>query len=148
MDKRVYLWYNKIIGVNMKDLMKSNIYDCAEEIVIVGSCLKVMQPKAFKQLEKLDLPIFDLCLENSHINMAITKILGMIRAKNIKKIIFASVDKSPHCIQIHYIQDEIIKLGFKVEFINYVAVDNNLVEISKDTISLSKNLAKLQSIKK
>ena len=66
------------------------------------------------QIEKLDLPIFDLCLENSHINMAITKILGMIRAKNIKKIIFASVDKSPHCVQIHYIQDEIRKLGFKV----------------------------------
>ncbi len=128
----------------MKDLMKSNIYDCGDEIIIVGSCLKAMQPKAFKQLEKFDLPIFDLCLENLHINMAITKILGMIRAKNIKKIIFASVDKSPHCVQIHYIQDEIIKLGFKVEFVNYVAVDNMLVEISKDTISLSKNLLKLQ----
>ena len=132
------------MGVYMKDLMKSNIYDCGNEIVIVGSCLKVMQPKAFKQLEKLDLPIFDLCLENSHINMAITKVLGMIRAKNIKKIIFASVDKSPHYIQMHYIQDEITKLGFKVEFLNYVAVDNNLVEISKDTISLSKNLFELQ----
>ena len=130
----------------MKDLMKSNIYECGDEIIIVGSCLKVMQPKAFKQLEKLDLPTFDLCLENSHINMAITKILGMIRAKNIKKIIFASVDKSPHCVQIHYIQDEITKLGFKVEFVNYVAVDNTLVEISKDTISLSKNLSKLQQI--
>ena len=130
----------------MKDLMKSNIYDCDEEIIIVGSCLKVMQPKAFKQLEKLDLPIFDLCLENSHINMAITKILGMIRAKNIKKIIFASVDKSPHCVQIHYIQDEISKLGFKIEFVNYVAVDNSLVPISKDIISLSKNLSRLQQI--
>lgn len=128
----------------MKDLMKSNIYDCGDEIIIVGSCLKAMQPKAFKQLEKLDLPIFDLCLENSHINMAITKILGMIRAKKIKKIIFASVDRSPHCIQLHYIQDEITKLGFKVEFVNYVAVDNSLMEISKDTISLSKNLFKLQ----
>ena len=128
----------------MKDLMKSNIYDCADEIVIVGSCLRFMQPKAFEQLEKLNLPIFDLCLENSHINMAITKVLGMIRAKNIKKIIFASVDKSPHCIQIHYIQDEITKLGFNIEFVNYVAVDNALVEISKDAISLSKNLVKLQ----
>lgn len=130
----------------MKDLMKSNIYDCGNEIVIVGSCLKVMQPKAFEKLEKLDLPIFDLCLENSHINMAITKILGMIRAKNIKKIIFASVDKSSHCIQIHYIQDEIRKLGFNVELVNYVVVDNSLVEISNDTISLSKNLSKLQQI--
>ena len=32
----------------MNDLMKNNIYDCSNKIVIVGSCLKSMQPKAFK----------------------------------------------------------------------------------------------------
>ncbi len=131
----------------MKDLLKSNIYDCADEIVIVGSCLKAMQPKAFEQIEGFKLPIFELCLEQTHINMAITKILGMIRAKKIKKIIFASVDKSPHCIQLHYIQDEIRKLGFELSFVNYVAVDNALIEIPKETISLSKNLGKLLSIR-
>ncbi len=131
----------------MKDLMKSNIYDSNKEIVVVGSCLKNMQPKAFDEIEKMGLPIFDLCLEQSHINMAITKILGMIRAKKITKIIFASVDRSPHCIQMHYIQDEIRKLGFdNIKFENYVAVDNKLIEISKETISLSKNLAKLNNI--
>ena len=127
----------------MKDLMKSNIYDCSDKIIIVGSCLKSMQPNAFEELEKLNTPIFELCLEETHINMATTKLLGMIRAKNISKIIFASVDKSPHCIQLHYLQDEITKLGFNIDFVNYVCVDNNLIEISKDTISLSKNLFKL-----
>ena len=94
----------------------------------------------------LNIPIFELCLEQTHINMAITKLLGMIRAKNIRKVIFASVDKSPHCIQLHYIQDEITKLGFKVEFINYVAVNNELVEVSKEVISLSKNLGELSRL--
>ena len=132
----------------MKELMKSNIYDCdGNNIIVVGSCLKHMQPQAFEKLQKLNLPIFELCLEQTHINMAITKLLGMIRAKNIKKIIFASVDKSPHCIQLHYIQDEITKLNFNTYFINYVAVNNELVEISKETISLSKNLKQLNEIK-
>ena len=130
----------------MKDLMKSNIYDCSDKIIIVGSCLKNMQPLAYEKLEKLELPIFDLCLEQTHINMAITKLLGMIRAKKITKVIFASVDKSPHCIQLHYLQDEVTKLGFNIEFINYVAVDNELRKITKDTISLSKNLSKLQNL--
>ena len=117
----------------MKDLMKSNIYDSNKEIVIVGSCLKYMQPKAFERIEEMELPIFDLCLEQSHINMAITKILGMIRANKITKIVFASVDRSPHCIQLHYIQDEIRKLGFdNIKFENYIAVDNELIEISKE----------------
>jgi len=130
----------------MKELMKTNIYDCSNEIIIIGSCLKDMQPEAFIQLENMKLPIFDICLEQTHINMAITKILGMIRAKNITKIIFATVDKSPHCIQLHYIQDEIAKLGFKTNFINYVACDNKLIEISKETISLSKNLISLNNL--
>lgn len=130
----------------MKDLMKSNIYDCSNKIIIVGSCLKNMQPKAYEELEKLNLPIFDLCLEQTHINMAITKILGMVRAKKMEEIIFASVDKSPHCIQIHYIQDEIKKLGFNVNFVNYVAVDNSLVQIPAEVISLSKNLSNLLQI--
>lgn len=128
----------------MKDLMKSNIYESADKIIIVGSCLKQMQPKAVELLEKLELPIFELCLEQTHINMAITKILGMIRAKQIKEIIFASVDKSPHCLQLHYIQDEILKLGFEVDCKNFVAIDGKLIEIDKGTISLSKNLSKLQ----
>ena len=133
----------------MKDLMKSNIYDTKKEMIIVGSCLKNMQPKAFEKLEKMGLPIFDLCLEEAHINMAITKILGMIRAKNITKIVFASVDRSPHCIQLHYIQDEIRKLGFEyIVFENYVAVEDELVMIDGETISLSKNLFKLNKLSK
>lgn len=131
----------------MKDLMKSNIYDCEDKIIVVGSCLQNMQPEAYKQLEELNLPIFELCLEQTHVNMAITKLLGMIRAKQIKKVIFASVDRSPHCIQLHYIQDEITKLGFNVEFVNFVATENELIEIPKEVISLSKNLCKLKNIK-
>ncbi len=132
----------------MKDLMKSNTYDCEDKIVIVGSCLKAVQPKAFEELEKMGLPIFDLCLEQTHINMAITKVLGMIRAKKIKKIVFATVDRSPHCTQVHYIQDEIAKLGFDVKSENYVAVDNKLVFIPTETISLSKNLSALSALRK
>lgn len=130
----------------MKDLMKTNIYDCSDEIIVVGSCLKSVQPESFKELEDMKLPMFDLCLEQTHINMAITKLLGMLRAKKIKRIIFASVDRSPHCTQMHYIQDEILKLGFDIKCENYVSVDNKLVNIDRNVISTSKNLAKLNQL--
>ena len=87
----------------MKDVMKTNIYDVNDTIIIVGSCLKYMQPKGFEKLKLLSNNIYELCLEETHINMAITKIGGMLRTNKIHKIIFASVDKSPHCIQMHYI---------------------------------------------
>ena len=132
----------------MKELMKSNIYDVKETIIIVGSCLKNMQPEGFKKLKDISNNIYEVCLEETHINMAITKIGGMIRTKKIKRIIFASVDKSLHCIQLHYIQDELSKMmdltNIKIE--NYVIVGNELINISPRTISLSKNLKELANI--
>ncbi len=133
----------------MKILMKSNIYDVDDTIIIVGSCLKSMQREDFKKLEQISNNIYELCLEETHINMAITKIGGMIRTKKIKRIIFASVDRSPHCIQLHYIQDELQKMmdltNVKIE--NYVVVDNELLPISPQVISMPKNLKELSEIK-
>jgi len=131
----------------MKDLLKSNIYDVDETIVIVGSCLKNMQPEGFEKIKKISQNIYELCLEETHINMAITKIGGMIRTGKIKNIIFATVDKSPHCIQVHYIRNELEKMMNldDICITNYVIVDNELIEIDSNVISLSKNLKKLKS---
>lgn len=70
----------------MKILMKSNIYDVDDTIIIVGSCLKSMQREGFKKLEQISNNIYELCLEETHINMAITKIGGMIRTKKLKEL--------------------------------------------------------------
>ncbi len=131
----------------MKDLLKSNIYDIDETIIIVGSCLKNMQPEGFEKIKKISQNIYELCLEETHINMAITKIGGMIRTGKVKNIVFATVDKSPHCIQVHYIRNELEKM-MNLENIcitNYVIVDNELIEINAELISLSKNLKQLKA---
>ncbi len=130
----------------MKDLMRSNIYDVDETIIVVGSCLKNMQPQGFEKVKELSENIYELCLEETHINMAITKIGGMLRTGKVKRIIFATVDKSPHCVQVHYIRNELEKMMDlkNVTIENYVVVDNELVEIDNDIISMSKALAKLK----
>lgn len=130
----------------MKDLMRSNIYDVDETIIVVGSCLKNMQPQGFEKIKELSENIYELCLEETHVNMAITKIGGMLRTGKVKKIIFATVDKSPHCVQVHYIRNELEKMmDLKdIEIENYVVVDNELVEIDENIISMSKALAKIK----
>ena len=37
----------------MKDLLKTNCFDVPEVMIVVGSCLKAMQPKAYEELEKI-----------------------------------------------------------------------------------------------
>ncbi len=78
--------------------------------------------------------------------MAVTKIGGMLRTGKINKIIFATVDKSPHCIQMHYIQVELRKMMNidHIDIKNYVIVDNKLEEISADIISMSRSLLSLK----
>ena len=130
----------------MKEVMKTNIYDVEDTVIIVGSCLKYKDPKGFEKLKEISNNIYELCLEETHINMAITKIGGMLRTGKIHKIIFATVDKSPHCIQMHYIQDELKKMMSidNIDIKNYVVVENELEEITPEIISLSKNLSELK----
>ena len=130
----------------MKEVMTSNIYDIDETIIIVGTCLKNMQPEGYKKLEKISKNIYSLCLENTHVNMAITKIGGMIRTGKVHNIIFVTVDESPHCIQIHYIQDELREMMNleNINIKNYVVVNDELLEVSPKLILLSKKLSELK----
>lgn len=130
----------------MKDLLKTNCFDVEETMIIVGSCLEQMQPNAFLELKNISENIYDVCLEKDHLNMVVTKIIGMLSRGKVKKLIFATVDKSPHCVQLHYVVKELenaIDLS-NIQIINYVAVDNKLIDIPIDVISLSKNLSKLK----
>ncbi len=130
----------------MKDLLKTNCFDVQETMIIVGSCLKSMQPESYKELEKISSNIYDVCLEKEHLNMVVTKIIGMIARGKIKNLIFATVDKSPHCVQLHYVIKELenaIDIS-NINIVNYVATNDKLVLIPLEVISLSKNLSKLK----
>lgn len=130
----------------MKNLIKTNCYDISEDMIIIGSCLPSMQPKAFEELKSISNNLYEVCLEEVHLNMIITKIIGMLSRVKVKKIIFATVDKSPHCIQMHYIENEIKKAMDidNIEFIHYVAINNKLVKISNNAIKKSKSLAEIE----
>ena len=70
----------------------------------------------------------------------------MIRNGKVHNIIFATVDESPHCVQMHYIQDglrEMMNLE-NINIKNYVVVNDELIEISPKLILLSKKLSELK----
>ena len=75
-----------------KRLMTENVYGPFGHILIAGSCLKTVEPEAFAHLSEKKDGVYDLCLEETHINMAITKIGGMLRTGKVHNIVFATVD--------------------------------------------------------
>lgn len=134
----------------MKNLLKTNCFDTAETMVIMGSCLPAMQPKAYEQLQEISTNVYEVCLEETHLNMVVTKIIGMLARGKVKRIIFATVDKSPHCVQLHYVIKELGNMMNleNIQIENYVAKENQLEEIPIEVISISKNLAKLKEMYK
>ena len=131
----------------MKPLISSNIYAPRGKVAVVGSCLEQMWPEAFCKVREMADEIYTLCLEETHINMAITKLGAVLSTGQVEKLIFASVDRSPHCTQLHYIRHELermMPLAVPVE--NYVAADGRLIFVDNETIELSKTLSKLQTL--
>ena len=131
-----------------KDLLKTNCFDINEKMIIIGSCLENMFPSIYKKLEQESTNIYEVCLEEIHLNMVITKIAGILARNHIKEIKFVTVDKSPHCVQLHYVvkELEIIMNLKKIHIENYVATSEGLIEVPLKVIGLSKNLAKLSEM--
>ena len=76
--------------------------------------------------------------------MAITKIAAMLSTGRVTKLIFASVDRSPHCTQLHYIKHEIERTMEKdIPVESYVVPDTEPVFVSDKAVDMSKSLSKL-----
>ena len=71
---------------------------------------------------------------------------GIFSGRGKDGCIFVTVDKSPHCVQLHYVVKELENImdlkDIKIK--NYVATSDGLIEIPIEVIGLSKNLAKLK----
>ncbi|MGM9600134.1 MAG: hypothetical protein ACI3W5_00935 [Faecousia sp.] len=128
----------------MDALMTTNIYEPAGVVLIAGTCLPRVEKEAYEALAGQADFVYSLCLEQSHINMAVTKLGAMASTGRITKMIFATVDRSPHCTQLHYIDHEIrrmMTLPFETE--HYVACQGRLYPIADEVIEQSKTLRTL-----
>ena len=66
---------------------------------------------------------------------------------NWKSFVFATVDRSPHCTQMHYIMHEIERtLKDHVSVKNFVVIDGKIISVSEKAIDLSKSLSKLSAM--
>ena len=131
----------------LQSLMETNVYSVRGRVLVAGACLPQVWPEAFERLASNADQVYSLCLEATHINMAVTKLSAIFGTGQLEKLVFASVDRSPHCTQMHYIMHEIERtLPKHVPVERYVVSEGEIVRVPDRAIELSKSLAELTRI--
>ncbi len=89
---------------------------------------------------------FSACPEAVHINMLGFKLAGMIARAQPRRVVVVTVDGSMHCIQLHYMVEEIERIigGFARE--HYVIERGELVRVPDEVVRMSRFLARLTRI--
>ena len=131
----------------IRDMMQTNVYSFAGTVLIMGSCLPEVAPAAFAELAETADQVYRLCLEQTHVNMAITKLTAILGTGQVTRLFFASVDRSPHCTQLHYIRHEIERvLPEHIPMESFVLEDGAMLPIPEAAVELSKSLAALSRL--
>ena len=130
-----------------KPLMETNVYDIKGHVLVTGSCLEDVWKEQFQEIASSADQVYTICLENTHVNMAITKLSAVFGTGQMKSLTFASVDRSPHCTQMHYITHEIERTCKDHVPVKHVVVsEGRIIEVSQEAIDLSKTFAKLSEM--
>lgn len=116
--------------------------------LIIGTCVILEHPQIIKEIaEKYD-TLLHVCPESFHMNMIETKLAAMVKIRNPKEIGIITVDGSPHCVQLHYIAEDLLKY-FKEDFEvkHFVISSKKVYHISSESVKTSRHLRKVERYK-
>lgn len=139
-------------SIETQELMRVNVGDerlrCKGKLLLIGSCMSRF-PDIINAFAKRDngFTVLEVCLEETHVNQAGFKIGSIVRYADISDIIVLTIDGSPHCVQLHYVLED-IKRHFTPELRvkHYVVEKGDVHEISSEAVKKSRHLSKIQKM--
>ena len=118
------------------------------KVLLIGSCVD-RYPDIVQDISEREegFAVLHICLEETHVNQAGFKIGSIIKYASITDVAVLTVDGSPHCIQLHYVIED-IKRHFapEIKTTHYVIEKGKVHEITADTVKRSRHLSKLQGM--
>ena len=135
---------------DMQHLMRINVGDkrlrSKGKLLLIGSCMDRF-PDIVKDFSERHggQAILHICLEETHVNQAGFKIGSIVKYSGITEITALTVDGSPHCVQLHYVIDD-VKRHFapEIETKHFVVEKGKVHEISSGAVKRSRHLSKIQ----
>ena len=134
--------------VKPENLLQLNIYDkiFQDKLLIIGSCIPRLYPNVFKKFEKKWGNVVSVCMEQTHYNQIFSKVIDILALGQTQKVGFLTVDRSPHCVQLHYMS-KYLKKALKVTDIEYshfvISEDKTVTEVTMEQINDSRNFSKI-----
>jgi len=133
-------------------LMRTNVGDKHlrenPNLLLIGSCMDRF-PEIVKEIceKEKSQSTLHICLEETHVNQAGFKISSIVKYSSIKKVTVLTIDGSPHCVQLHYVIED-IKRHFapEIETAHYVIEKGKLFEISAEAVKRSRHLSQIQKL--
>ena len=115
--------------------------------LLIGSCVLTEHRELFEKIKDAYDTFLHVCLEETHINMAEAKLAAMVKLSKPSKITALTVDGSPHCIQLHYLVEDLKKYySLDLETRHLVIYKRDLIEIETEAVKASKYLSKVQKL--
>jgi len=119
-------------------------------LVVLGRCLELEKPWALRALgERLPgAGYVSVCLEAEHVNQVGFKLAGILaRVGSIEEVAAATTDGSMHCVQLHYMVEELEKImPGRFRRRHFVATRGELVEVPPEAVRASRHLARVAKL--
>ncbi|UCE10653.1 MAG: 4Fe-4S ferredoxin [Candidatus Thorarchaeota archaeon] len=134
-------------------LMSTNVGDPRirekGRLLLVGSCMPGRYPDIVREFKDRNGGFFavQVCLEEIHINQAGFKIGSIISYSDVRTVTVLTVDGSPHCVQLHFVIEDIkrhFQPGVHVE--HFVVEKGRVHKISAKAVKQARHLSKIQSM--
>ena len=114
-----------------------------QHLLVYGSCVETEHHDELKNY--VGYTKLSFCPEKDHINMSFYKLAAMMSVAESLTVI--TVDGSPHCVQLHYIAEELkrySKNDFEVR--HFVITQGKVEEISSEVVKMSRYLHKISKL--
>ena len=118
------------------------------KLLLIGSCMNNRYPEVVEEYRERNggSAVLGVCLEETHANQAGFKIGSIVRYSQISRLTVLTVDGSPHCVQLHFLIED-IKRNFtpEVETDHYVVEKGVVHQVSAAAIKRARHLSKIET---
>lgn len=115
-------------------------------LLIASRCLECEHPKVLKPF--LDrYAVATACLEEEHVNVLGFKLLGILGRVELEEVVVLTVDGSMHCVQLHFMVEEVFKLlQPRARRRHLVSVRGRVVEVSQQAVKIARYLSRIENM--